>query len=194
MIHPDALIHPTAVVDAGAHVGAGTRIWHFCHVSPGADIGPACVLGQNVFVGKVRLGRGVKVQNNVSIYDGVEIGDFCFLGPSMVFTNVMNPRAEIERKHEYRPTRLQRGVTVGANATIVCGTTLGTYGFVAAGAVVRHDVLPYQLVGGVPARRLGWMCRCGERLALDREPADQSIACAACKAGYAVEGGTVQPA
>lgn len=187
----DVYVHPSAVVDGGVHLGEGTKIWHFCHVSSGAHIGPGCILGQNVFVGKVTIGRGTKIQNNVSVYNGVEIGDYCFLGPSMVFTNVMNPRAEVERKHEYRKTKLQRGVTIGANATIVCGVTLGTYAFVAAGAVVRRDVLPFELVGGVPARRLGWMCKCGEKLALAVEPAPQSIACAACQTGYYVDAGTV---
>lgn len=158
-------VHPTAVVDDGARIGAGTKIWHFCHVMSGAEIGEACSLGQNVFVAAgARLGRNVKVQNNVSIYEGVELDDDVFCGPSMVFTNVVNPRSAVSRKHEYRPTRVRRGATIGANATILCGVTLGEHCFVAAGAVVSRDVPSYALVMGVPARVVGWMSRHGERL------------------------------
>jgi len=161
-------VHPTAVVDEGATIGAGTKIWHFCHVMSGAVIGERCSLGQNVFVGgRARLGANVKVQNNVSIYDCVEIEDDVFCGPSMVFTNVMNPRAHVSRKEEYRVTRVRRGATIGANATVVCGTTLGEYCFVGAGAVVTRDVPPYALVVGNPARRIGWMSAHGERLHFD---------------------------
>lgn len=157
--------HPTAVIDTGAQIGAGSRIWHFCHLMPGAIIGPSCSLGQNVFVAnKVRLGRNVKVQNNVSLYEGVICEDEVFIGPSAVFTNVINPRAGVERKNEYQPTVLERGVTIGANATILCGVRLGQYAFVGAGSVVTKDVAAYSLVVGNPARRIGWMSAHGARL------------------------------
>jgi UDP-2-acetamido-3-amino-2,3-dideoxy-glucuronate N-acetyltransferase len=158
-------IHESSYVDVGAVVGAGTKIWHFCHVMPGAIIGERCSLGQNVVVMPgTRIGNNVKIQNNVSIYEGVELDDDVFCGPSMVFTNVMNPRSHVSRKHDYRKTRVGRGATIGANATIVCGVTLGPYAFVAAGAVVTTDVPPYALVAGVPARQIGWACQCGEVL------------------------------
>ena len=161
------LIHPTAIVDEGAQLGEGTRVWHWAHVSAGAKIGANCSLGQGVYVGNdVHIGNGVKIQNHVSVYDAVTLEDDVFCGPSMVFTNVMNPRAAVVRKHEYRRTRVRRGATLGANCTIVCGTTIGEYAFVGAGAVVSRDVLPYALVAGVPARRIGWMSRHGERLDL----------------------------
>lgn len=161
-------VHPTAIVDNGATIGAGTKIWHFCHVMGGAVIGERCSFGQNVFVAnKVRIGTNVKVQNNVSIYDCVELEDDVFCGPSMVFTNVMNPRSHVSRKEEYLPTRVRRGATIGANATIVCGSTLGEYCFVAAGAVVKGDIPPYALMAGVPAKIIGWMSQHGERLTFD---------------------------
>lgn len=157
--------HPTATIDDPAAIGEGTSIWHYSHVMPGAVIGRNCSLGQNVFVANgVRIGDGVKIQNNVSVYDGVTLEDGVFCGPSMVFTNVVNPRAEVERKDEYRPTLVRRGATLGANCTVVCGVTIGEYAFVGAGAVVAADVPPYALVVGVPARRTAWMCVCGERL------------------------------
>ena len=160
-------IHPSAVVDDGAGIGEGTRIWHFVHVSAGSQIGQNCVLGQNVFVGsRATIGNGVKVQNNVSVYDDVHLHDDVFCGPSAVFTNVINPRAAVERKTEYRPTTVQRGASIGANATLICGVTLGIYSFVAAGAVVRGDVPDFALVAGVPARQVGWMSAFGERLDL----------------------------
>lgn len=181
----EAYIHPSSYVDEGALVGAGTRIWHFCHVMPGARIGRNCNLGQNVFVGTgVVLGDNVKVQNNVSIYTGVTLEDDVFLGPSMVFTNVVNPRSHVNRKNEYRTTRVGRGATIGANATIVCGVTLGRFAFVGAGAVVTHDVPAYALVYGTPARLQGWMCRCGERLDLGLSPGEDRAACAACGTTY----------
>lgn len=161
----DYYAHPTAVLDDGCTVGAGSRIWHFCHLMPGARLGARCVLGQNVFVADgVVLGSGVKVQNNVSLYAGVTCEDDVFIGPSAVFTNVRNPRAFLERKNEYRPTLLRRGCTVGANATIVCGVTVGEFAFVGAGAVVTHDVPAYALVMGNPAGQTGWVSERGLRL------------------------------
>tara|TARA_B100001123_G_scaffold436045_1_gene565669 strand:- start:562 stop:1146 length:585 start_codon:yes stop_codon:yes gene_type:complete len=163
----DYTAHSTAIVDAGATVGADTRIWHWSHVSAGAVIGSECSLGQNVFVAnKVNIGDKVKIQNNVSVYDNVTIEDGVFCGPSMVFTNVYNPRAEVSRKSEYRPTVVRRGATLGANCTIVCGVTIGRYAFVGAGAVVNCDVADFALMVGVPARRIGWMSRYGEQLVL----------------------------
>ncbi|CAN7456170.1 acyltransferase [Massilia sp. LjRoot122] len=167
------VIHSSAIVDHGAALGDGTRVWHFAHVCAGARIGEDCSLGQNVYVGNdVVLGNQCKVQNNVSIYDAVTLEDEVFCGPSMVFTNVYNPRAAVMRKHEYRRTLVRRGATIGANATIVCGVTVGEYAFVAAGAVVNRDVPPFALVAGVPARQIGWISRFGERLALPLPGAD----------------------
>ncbi len=161
------VVHPTAIVDAGAQLGEGTRVYHFSHVCAGARIGSGCSLGQNVFVGNdVVIGNNVKIQNNVSVYDAVRLEDDVFCGPSCVFTNVDNPRAAIVRKAEYRPTLVRRGATLGANSTIVCGTTIGAHAFVGAGAVVTRDVPDFALVLGVPARHLGWMSRFGERLEL----------------------------
>lgn len=160
-------IHPTAIVDNGARIGANSRIWHWVHVCGGAEIGAGCSLGQNVFVGnRVRIGDRVKIQNNVSVYDNVVLEDDVFCGPSMVFTNVYNPRAAIERKNEYRDTLVRQGATLGANCTIVCGATVGRYAFVGAGAVVNKDVPDFALVVGVPARQIGWMSRHGEQLDL----------------------------
>ncbi len=160
--------HETAIVDEGADIGLGTRIWHWVHVSAKAQIGEKCSLGQNVFIGNnVIIGNNVKIQNNVSVYDNVFIEDDVFCGPSMVFTNVYNPRAEFVRKDEYRNTYVKQGTTIGANATIVCGVTLGKYSFIAAGAVVNKDVKPFALMAGVPAKQIGWMSRFGEKLPLD---------------------------
>ena len=163
-------IHPTAIVDDGAAIGDGSRIWHFTHICGGALIGRGCTFGQNVFVGNdVTIGNNVKVQNNVSIYDAVHIEDDVFCGPSMVFTNVYNPRSSVTRKDEYRVTRVKKGATLGANSTIVCGVTIGEYAFVAAGAVINRDVKCFALMVGVPARQIGWMGRYGERLDLPLE-------------------------
>jgi UDP-2-acetamido-3-amino-2,3-dideoxy-glucuronate N-acetyltransferase len=160
-------VHPSAIVDEGAQIGAGSRIWHFVHVCGGARIGEGVSLGQNVFVGnRVTIGNRCKIQNNVSVYDDVILEDDVFCGPSMVFTNVYNPRAAVERKDEYRPTLVQRGATLGANCTIVCGVTVGVGAFVGAGAVVNRDVPDYALMVGVPARQVGWMSEFGERLDL----------------------------
>lgn len=165
-VHPAARIHPTAVVDPGAVVGADTTVWHFCHLMPGARVGARCVLGQNVFVGgAVVVGDGCRIQNNVSLYDGVLLDEEVFVGPSAVFTNVTTPRAFLSRKDVFQETRVARGATIGANATVICGRQLGAYSFVAAGAVVTHDVPAYALMVGAPARQAGWVCHCGERLA-----------------------------
>ncbi|MDO5059400.1 MAG: acyltransferase [Neisseria sp.] len=159
--------HPSAIIDDGAQIGAGSRIWHFVHICGGAQIGEECSLGQNVFVGnRVKIGRRVKIQNNVSVYDNVELEDGVFCGPSMVFTNVYNPRSFIERKNEYRDTLVKTGATLGANCTIVCGVTVGRFAFVGAGAVINKDVPDYALMVGVPARQIGWMSEYGEQLDL----------------------------
>ncbi|KTC95695.1 acyltransferase [Legionella erythra] len=162
--------HGTAIIDEGAQLGEGTRVWHWVHVCGGARIGERCSLGQNVFVGnQVTIGNNVKIQNNVSIYDNVTLEDDVFCGPSMVFTNVYNPRSAVSRKDEYRDTVVKRGATLGANCTIVCGVTIGEYAFVGAGAVVNQDVPAYALMVGVPARQIGWMSRFGERLSFKKE-------------------------
>ncbi len=182
----DYFVHPSSFVDDGAVIGAGTKIWHFSHVMPGAVIGERCNLGQNVVVmPRTRIGNNVKVQNNVSIYEGVELEDDVFCGPSCVFTNVINPRSHVSRKAEYQATRVGRGATIGANATIICGSTLGAYAFIGAGAVVRGSVPDYALMVGVPARRVGWMCQCGVRLHL----ASGQGTCQACGSRYREEGG-----
>jgi UDP-2-acetamido-3-amino-2,3-dideoxy-glucuronate N-acetyltransferase len=160
-------IHPSAIVDAGAQLGDDCRVWHFVHISAGARVGARCSFGQNVFVGNdVCIGNNVRIQNNVSVYDAVTLEDDVFCGPSMVFTNVYNPRSAVSRKAEYRPTLVKRGATLGANSTIVCGTTIGRYAFIGAGALVNRDVPDFALMVGVPARHVGWMSRHGERLAL----------------------------
>ena len=160
-------VHPTAIVDDGANLGEDTRVWHWVHICGGAKIGKCCSLGQNVFVGNdVVIGNNVKVQNNVSIYDAVTLEDDVFCGPSMVFTNVYNPRSAVTRKDEYRKTLIRRGATLGANSTIVCGVTVGQYAFVGAGSVINRDVPEFALMVGVPARQIGWMSRFGERLEL----------------------------
>jgi UDP-2-acetamido-3-amino-2,3-dideoxy-glucuronate N-acetyltransferase len=182
-------VHPSSVIDSDVEIGPETQVWHFVHVSSGARIGARCSLGQNVFIGRgVRLGDGVRVQNNVSIYEGVEVSDDVFLGPSCVFTNVRNPRAHVPRKHAYEITRVGKGVSVGANATVVCGVTLGAYCFVGAGAVVTRDIAPHALVVGNPARLRGWMCRCGVQLR-----GQGSVSCTACNTSYEITPGACEP-
>ena len=162
--------HETAVIDEGSQVGEGTKIWHFCHIMPQCRIGRNCNIGQNVVVSPgVILGNNVRVQNNVSIYTGVICEDDVFLGPSMVFTNVINPRSAISRKDQYQKTLVRKGATIGANATIICGNEIGAYAFIGAGAVVTKSVPPYSLVVGNPARQVGWMSECGHRLSFDQE-------------------------
>jgi UDP-2-acetamido-3-amino-2,3-dideoxy-glucuronate N-acetyltransferase len=176
--------HPSAFVDEGSVIGDGTKIWHFCHVMSGARIGRGCNIGQNVVVSpRVVIGDNVRIQNNVSVYTGVTLEDDVFCGPSMVFTNVVNPRSHISRKDEYRSTVVRRGATLGANSTILCGHTIGRYAFVGAGAVVIRDVPDYALVVGNPGRIAGWMCQCGVKLAAGSAVPEQAV-CVACGAAY----------
>jgi len=178
-------IHPTSVIDTGASIGAGTKIWHFCHVMGDATIGEHCILGQNTFIGKnVRIGNGVKIQNNVSVYEGVVLEDDVFAGPSVVFTNVMNPRSAVERKAEFKPTLVKKGSTLGANATVICGITIGRYAFIGAGAVVTRDVPDYALVTGNPARQTGWMSKAGAKLNFNNKG---EAMCAISKEKYALK-------
>ena len=185
------VIHPSAIVDDGAQLGAGTRVWHFAHVSSGARIGTQCSLGQGVYVGNdVLVGHNVKIQNNVSVYDAVTLEDDVFCGPSMVFTNVHNPRSAVPRKGECRRTLVKRGATLGANCTVVCGITIGEYAFVGAGALVSRDVPAFALMVGVPARRIGWMSRHGDRLALPASGQGDAT-CPATGEHYRLEGDTL---
>jgi UDP-2-acetamido-3-amino-2,3-dideoxy-glucuronate N-acetyltransferase len=185
------MLHPTAVIDEGAEIGSGTKVWHFSHVCRGAQIGRDVNIGQNVYVAPTAvIGNGVKIQNNVSIYDGVVVEDFAFLGPSCVFTNIKTPRSEFPRKDRYAKTVVGRGATIGANATIVCGTTLGRYCLVAAGTVVTRDVADFALVMGCPARPAGWVCMCGAVIEFNRE---SHAACPECTRSYRKENDTVRP-
>lgn len=186
------LIHPSAIVDDGAQLGAGTRVWHFAHVCAGARVGDGCSLGQGVYVGNdVTIGHRVKIQNNVSVYDAVTLEDDVFCGPSMVFTNVFNPRAAVVKKHEYRRTLVRQGATLGANCTIVCGVTVHPYAFVGAGAVVSRDVPAFALVVGVPAKQIGWMSKHGERLDLPLT-GDGEAACPATGERYRLRDGVCE--
>ena len=186
----DYFVHESSYVDDGAEIGVGTKIWHFCHVMPRAKIGEHCNIGQNVLISSdVTIGTNVKIQNNVSLYTGVIVEDDVFLGPSMVFTNVINPRSHVSRKDEYKTTLVRKGASIGANATIVCGTTLGRYCFVGAGAVVTKDVPDYALVYGTPARVRGWVCQCGEQLAFEGERA----VCSKCGDAYSKRDSVVSP-
>ncbi|HKB13467.1 MAG TPA: acyltransferase [Vicinamibacterales bacterium] len=190
---PDFFVHPSSFVDEGSHIGEGTKIWHFCHVMPRARIGRGCNIGQNVVISPdVVIGNNVKIQNNVSVYTGVVLEDDVFCGPSMVFTNVVNPRSHVSRKEEYRATRVERGATLGANCTVVCGHTIGRYAFVGAGAVVTKDVPAYALVVGNPAKIAGWMCECGVKLAAGARPPAEAI-CAACGTRYRAREHALQP-
>jgi UDP-2-acetamido-3-amino-2,3-dideoxy-glucuronate N-acetyltransferase len=187
---PPYFAHPTAVVDEPCEIGKGTRIWHFSHVMSGARIGEGCSLGQNVLVASgVKIGKNVKIQNNVAVYTGVELEDDVFCGPSMVFTNVINPRSHIVRKHEYQQTLVKRGATLGANSTILCGVTIGQFAFVAAGAVVTQDVPDYALMMGVPGKQVGWMCQCGVRLSVGTAP----VRCKSCGSQYDLQEGRLVP-
>ena len=180
------MAHSSAIIDSGAQIGDNTNIWHFTHVCSGAQIGANCSLGQNVFIGNdVKIGKNCKIQNNVSIYDAVYLEDNVFCGPSMVFTNVYNPRSHVVRKHEYRKTLVKTGATIGANATIVCGVTIGEYAFIGAGAVIKADVEPYAIMVGVPARKIGYMCECG--VALAQLSLNSNIKCKACSTEYIVD-------
>ena len=181
-------VHDSSYVDEPCSIGEGTKIWHFSHVMKDSVIGRRCNIGQNVVVSPgVRMGDNCKVQNNVSLYTGVILEDHVFCGPSMVFTNVVNPRSEVIRKDEYKTTLVKRGASIGANATVVCGITIGSYAFVGAGAVVTRDVADFALVVGNPARRAGWMCRCGIKLRVDGE----TVRCSACGTAYAYHGGVL---
>lgn len=187
-----AIIHASAIVDEGAEIGDETRVWHFVHICSGARIGRSVSLGQNVFVGnKAVVGDNCKVQNNVSIYDGVTLEEGVFCGPSMVFTNVYNPRSLVNRKNEYRPTVVRRGATLGANCTVVCGVTIGAFSFVGAGAVVTRDVRPYALMAGVPARQIGWMSEFGEKLPLP-VTGEGEATCTNTGARYVLEGNALR--
>jgi UDP-2-acetamido-3-amino-2,3-dideoxy-glucuronate N-acetyltransferase len=185
----DYFVHSSSVIDDGACIGKGTKIWHFCHVMGGAQIGEGCNIGQNVFVaGNVIIGSNVKIQNNVSLYAGVILEDDVFLGPSVVLTNVVNPRSHVNRKDQYQTTVIKQGASVGANATIVCGVVLGRYSFVGAGAVVTRDVPDFALVYGNPARTQGWMCQCGIRLEFAATTDGEAVICKACGSRYSKRG------
>ncbi len=191
---PDYFVHESSYIDEGAKIGAGTKIWHFCHIMSRSHIGERCNIGQNVVISPdVILGSNVKIQNNVSVYTGVIIEDDVFLGPSMVFTNVINPRSHVNRRDEYKTTLVRRGASIGANATIVCGVTLGCYSFVGAGSVVTRDVPDYALVYGSPARVHGWMCQCGEQLTFVAEDGAERAVCQSCGNAYRKQGQVVRP-
>jgi UDP-2-acetamido-3-amino-2,3-dideoxy-glucuronate N-acetyltransferase len=189
-------VHESSYVDEPCEIGEGTSIWHFSHVMSGSKVGRRCNIGQNVVIlPKVRIGDNVKIQNNVSVYTGVELEDDVFCGPSMVFTNVINPRSHVPRKDEYRVTLVKRGASIGANATVVCGNTIGRYAFIGAGAVVTRDVPDYAMVVGNPGRVVGWMCQCGVKLNLSRDPGkEERASCSACGDAYTKARGEVTAA
>jgi UDP-2-acetamido-3-amino-2,3-dideoxy-glucuronate N-acetyltransferase len=192
MAEKSYFVHESSYVDEPSTIGEGTKVWHFSHLLKGVSLGKKCNIGQNVVIGpNVKIGDNCRIQNNVSVYEGVELEDNVFCGPSMVFTNVFNPRSEVVRKDEYRKTLVKRGASIGANATVVCGSTVGEYAFVGAGAVVTKDVPAYALVVGNPARRTGWMCRCGEKLG--KASTGESITCEACGAGYELRSDRLAP-
>ena len=182
---PEIFVHESAFVDEGVSIGSGTRIWHFCHILSGSHIGDDCRIGQNAMIGPdVTIGKGCKIQNNVSVYKGVTLEDYVFCGPSMVFTNIYNPRAEISKMNQVRPTLVKHGATLGANCTIICGITIGRYAFIAAGAVVTRSVPNYALVAGNPARQMGWACQCGEKLT-------DGLNCPVCNKHYENTAGSI---
>lgn len=190
----DYFVHESSYIDEGAKIGKGTKVWHFCHIMSTAVIGEGCNIGQNVLVShNVQLGNNVKVQNNVSLYTGVIVEDDVFLGPSMVFTNVLNPRSHVSRKEEFKTTLVKRGASIGANATIVCGITLGQYCFIGAGSVVTRDVPDYALVYGNPGRLQGWMCQCGTRIEFEQVSGFEISICPGCGDRYKKEGLVVRP-
>ena len=192
MSEKNYFVHESSYVDEPSTIGEGSKIWHFSHILKNVAVGKKCNIGQNVVIGpNVKVGDNCKIQNNVSVYEGVELEENVFCGPSMVFTNVFNPRSEVVRKDEYRKTLVRRGASIGANATVVCGSTIGAYAFVGAGAVVTRDVPDYGLVMGNPARRTGWMCRCGEKLPKGRT--GDPVSCGACGARYAVAAESITP-
>ena len=181
--------HESAYIDEPVTIGRGTKIWHFCHIMSNAVIGEGCVIGQNVFIaGGVTIGNNVRIQNNVSIYEGVALEDDVFCGPSMVFTNVTNPRSHVSRKDEFRPTLIRQGATIGANVTIVCGHTVNRYAFIGAGAVVTRDVPDFAMVYGVPAEIKGWMCQCGVQLGFGQQKELEEARCQACGRAYVLDG------
>ncbi|MBE7473073.1 MAG: N-acetyltransferase [Anaerolineae bacterium] len=193
MSNQNFFVHPSAYVDEPCEIGQDTKIWHFCHIMSGVRVGRGCNIGQNVFIATdVMVGNNVKIQNNVSLYTGVIIEDDVFLGPSMVFTNVINPRSHVNRRGEYQTTLVKRGASIGANATIVCGITLGEYSFVGAGSVVTKDVPAYALVYGNPARVRGWMCECGIKLPFTSQSGDEIVSCESCSHRYRKQRGLVK--
>ena len=190
----DFFVHESAVVDNPCQIGRGTKIWHFCHVMKNAEIGEDCILGQNVFVGSgVAIGNRCKLQNNVSLFEGVILEDEVFCGPSMVFTNVINPRSAVERKNEFRSTLVKKGATIGANATILCGVTIGAHAFVGAGAVLTKNLPDFALAYGNPATLKGWMCRCGEKLKLGLQVDEEMANCEKCGTEYVCLVNTIRP-